>query len=74
MTRTESTLCRCQMAEKPHPKRSTLISSQLPVEDWHDAIGKPSLDDAIPDRLIHNAYRNTRKGESMRKPRAAAMP
>ncbi|AGA31735.1 ISPsy4, transposition helper protein [Thioalkalivibrio nitratireducens DSM 14787] len=38
---------------------------------WHDAIGDPTLADAILDRLVQNAYRITLKGESMRKRRAA---
>jgi len=48
-------------------RRSTLITSQLPVEHWHKVIGDPTLADAILDRLVHNAYRITLKGESMRK-------
>jgi DNA replication protein DnaC len=47
--------------------RSTLISSQLPVENWHSTMADPTVADAILDRLVHNAYRLTLKGESMRK-------
>jgi DNA replication protein DnaC len=47
--------------------RSTLVTSQLPVDKWHDALGDPTLADAILDRLVHNAHRITMKGESMRK-------
>ena len=47
--------------------RSTLITSQLPVEHWHDYLGDPTLADAILDRLVHNAHRLTLKGDSMRK-------
>lgn len=47
--------------------RSTLVTSQLPVEHWHEALGDPTLADAILDRLIHNAHRIILKGESMRK-------
>ena len=43
------------------------MTSQLPVDHWHDIIGDPTLADAILDRLIHNAYRINLKGESMRK-------
>jgi DNA replication protein DnaC len=46
---------------------STLIASQLPVENWHDHIGDPTVADAILDRLIHNAHRIQLKGGSMRK-------
>jgi DNA replication protein DnaC len=47
--------------------RSTLISSQLPVENWHSTLADPTVADAILDRLVHNAYRIALKGESMRK-------
>lgn len=46
---------------------STLITSQLPVQAWHDSIGDATLGDAILDRLIHNAHRIEVKGPSMRK-------
>lgn len=46
---------------------STLITSQLPIDHWHDHIGDPTLADAIMDRLIHNAHRIQLKGGSMRK-------
>jgi len=48
-------------------RRSTIATSQLPVEKWHDGIGDPTLADAILDRLVHNAYTFKLKGESMRK-------
>uniref|UniRef100_UPI0025C02407 ATP-binding protein n=1 Tax=Aquisalimonas sp. TaxID=1872621 RepID=UPI0025C02407 len=54
-----------------HASRSTLVTSQLPVEHWHERIGDPTLADAILDRLVHNAYRITLSGESMRKRQAA---
>lgn len=47
--------------------RSTLVTSQLPVNKWHEAIGDPTLADAILDRLVHNAYKLVLKGDSMRK-------
>lgn len=53
--------------------RSTLITSQLPVEHWHDYIGEPTLADAILDRLLHNAHKIQLQGESLRK-RAPANP
>jgi DNA replication protein DnaC len=43
------------------------MTSQLPVEHWHESIGDPTLADAILDRLIHNAHRINLKGGSMRK-------
>ena len=48
-------------------KKATLITSQLPVDRWHDVIGDPTLADAILDRLIHNAHRIQLRGESLRK-------
>jgi len=56
-----------EILEDRHGLRSTLVTSQLPVENWHEIIGNPTLADAILDRLIHNAYRINLKGESMRK-------
>jgi len=56
-----------EVLDDRHDRRSTLITSQLPVEHWHKIIGDPTLADAILDRLVHNAYRITLKGESMRK-------
>lgn len=48
-------------------KQSTIVTSQLPVKLWHEAIDDNTLADAILDRLIHNAHRFELKGESMRK-------
>jgi len=56
-----------EVLDDRHDRRSTLITSQLPVEHWHKIIGDPTLADAILDRLVHNAYRIELKGESMRK-------
>jgi len=63
-----------EILEDRHNLRSTLITSQLPVEAWHDYLGEPTIADAILDRLIHNAYRLTLKGESMRKRRSRLDP
>ena len=46
---------------------STLIVSQVPIENWYDIIAAPTIADAILDRLVHNAYRIEMTGESMRK-------
>jgi DNA replication protein DnaC len=46
---------------------STIVTSQLPVEHWHEAIANPTVADAILDRLVHNAHRLILNGESMRK-------
>ena len=56
-----------EILEDRHGRGSTIVTSQLPVENWHEAIGDPTLADAILDRLVHNAHRLTLAGESMRK-------
>jgi DNA replication protein DnaC len=48
-------------------RQATLVTSQLPLEHWHEAVGDTTLADAILDRLVHHAHRITLKGESMRK-------
>jgi DNA replication protein DnaC len=50
--------------------RSTLVTSQLPVDAWHAVIDEPTFADAILDRLVHNAYRLDLDGPSMRKLKA----
>lgn len=62
-----------ELLDDRHGRHATLITSQLPVEHWHDLIGDPTLADAILDRLIHNAYRITLKGESLRKRHARTL-
>jgi len=56
-----------ELLEDRHGNRSTLATSQLPIDKWHDMIGDPTLADAILDRLLHNAYKINLKGDSMRK-------
>lgn len=56
-----------EIIEDRHGRKSTIVASQLPVETWHESIGNPTLADAILDRLVHNAYRITLKGDSLRK-------
>ncbi len=56
-----------EVIEERHTTGSTLIASQLPVENWHEHIGNPTLADAIMDRLVHNAHRLNLKGGTMRK-------
>ena len=50
---------------------STIIATQVPIENWIENIGDPTLADAILDRLIHNAHRINLKGDSMRKVRSS---
>lgn len=59
-----------EILEDRHGVRSTLATSQLPIEKWHDIIGDPTLADAILDRLVHNAYKINLKGGSLRKRKA----
>jgi DNA replication protein DnaC len=56
-----------EILDDRHNRKSTLVTSQLPTDKWHDYIGEPTLADAILDRLVHNAYRLALSGESMRK-------
>ncbi len=56
-----------EILEDRYNVRSTIVTSQLPVSHWHEAIGDPTLADAILDRLVPNAYQINLKGESMRK-------
>lgn len=56
-----------EILEDRYALRSTIVISQLAKDAWHDALGDPTLADAILDRLVHNAYRINLKGESMRK-------
>ncbi|MBT7307268.1 MAG: ATP-binding protein [Gammaproteobacteria bacterium] len=56
-----------EVIEDRHGRRSTLITSQLPTEHWHDYIGEATLADAILDRLLHGSHRLKLSGESMRK-------
>jgi DNA replication protein DnaC len=60
-----------EILEDRYDRRSTLVTSQLQVKHWHDALGDPTLADAILDRLVHNAHRIELDGESIRKHRAA---
>jgi DNA replication protein DnaC len=56
-----------EILEDRYNRRSTIVSSQLPVSAWHEMIGDRTLADAILDRLVHQAYQLNLKGESMRK-------
>ena len=56
-----------EILEDRNGLRSTLVTSQLPVEHWHEQIGDPTLADAILDRLVHSAHTIQLKGGSMRK-------
>jgi DNA replication protein DnaC len=51
--------------------RSTILTSQLPISAWHEAMGEPTIADAIADRLLQNLHRIELTGESMRRPETA---
>jgi DNA replication protein DnaC len=53
--------------EDRHGKRTTIITSQVPVKKWHEVIGEQTLADAILDRIVHQSIRIELYGESMRK-------
>lgn len=53
--------------EDRHGKRSTIITSQVPVEGWYEVIGEKTMADAILDRLVHDAHRMELTGESLRR-------
>jgi len=58
-----------EIIEDRHGNRSTIITSQLPVQDWYDMIGEKTVADAILDRLVHDAHRIEIDGDSLRKNR-----
>lgn len=53
--------------EDRHGRKSIIMTSQLPVSSWYDAIGDPTVADAILDRIVHSAHRIELSGESIRK-------
>jgi hypothetical protein len=56
-----------ELLEDRHGRASTIFASQLPVSQWHQVIGEPTIADAICDRIVHTADRIELKGESVRK-------
>lgn len=59
-----------EILEDRHGLKSTLVTSQLPIDHWHEQIGDPTLADAILDRLVHCAHKIKLDGDSMRKKKA----
>ena len=60
-----------EILEERYGRRSTIITSQIPVDKWHDLIGDPTYADAILDRIVHNAHRINLSGHSLRRSRAS---
>ena len=56
-----------EILDDRYDRRSTILTSQLPVDQWHAFLSDPTLADAILDRLVHNSYWLALKGDSMRK-------
>lgn len=63
-----------EILDDRYDRSSTIVTSQLPVDQWHAFLADPTLADAILDRLVHNSYRLTLQGESMRKQKKIAAP
>lgn len=61
-----------EILEDRNGTRSTLVTSQLPIEHWHEVIGNPTIADAILDRLVHNAHKIDLDGDSMRKKKSSS--
>ena len=58
-----------EILEERYGRRSTNLTSQVPVDKWHQVIGDPTYADAILDRLVHNAHRIDLAGDSLRQTR-----
>jgi DNA replication protein DnaC len=58
-----------EICDDRYQTRSTILTSQVPVANWHAQIGDPTTADSILDRLVHSAHRIELKGDSMRKKR-----
>ena len=63
-----------EIVEDRYGRGATLITSQMPVDRWHDLIGEPTLADAILDRIVHNAHRLQLKGDSLRSKGRSGLP
>jgi DNA replication protein DnaC len=58
-----------EICDDRYQRRSTILTSQVPIAHWHEQIGDPSIADSISDRLVHNAHRIELNGDSIRKMR-----
>ncbi len=58
-----------EILEERYGRRSTILTSQIPIDKWHEIIGNPTYADAILDRLVHNAHRIDLAGDSLRRTR-----
>lgn len=62
-----------ELLDDRYGTRSTVLTSQVPVANWHEALGDPTNADAICDRLLHNAHKFVLQGPSRRKEASRAM-
>lgn len=58
-----------EIVEERYERRSTIVTSQVPVDRWYEIIGNPTIADAVLDRLVHNAHRIELTGDSLRRRR-----
>jgi DNA replication protein DnaC len=56
-----------EVVEDRHQRHATIVTSQLPIKQWHEALGEPTIADAILDRLLSNSHRFELSGESLRR-------
>ena len=61
-----------EILEERYGRRSTILTSQVPVDKWHEVIGNPTYADAILDRIVHNAHRIDLTGDSLRRTRPSS--
>ncbi|MBI2017261.1 MAG: ATP-binding protein [Candidatus Rokubacteria bacterium] len=61
-----------EVVEDRAQRRATIVTSQLPIAEWHASLGDATIADAILDRLAHGAQRIELRGDSLRRPRTAA--
>jgi len=59
-----------EVIEDRHQRHATIVTSQLPVKQWHEALGEPTIADAILDRLLNNSHRFDLSGPSLRDPKS----
>lgn len=60
-----------EVLDDRYGQSSTMVATQVPIEDWHARFPDPTLGDSILDRLVHNAYRLELRGDSMRRGRSS---
>jgi DNA replication protein DnaC len=63
-----------EIVEDRYDRKATIVTSQLPIKSWHDAMQDKTLADAILDRLVHNAYKLELEGDSMRRRKSPLDP